>query len=73
MLICAVWDWGIEHHITKVNPWKAAIKRLKVAPKQKIKPFNREEIERIIEAFRTDPSQLIKASAQTDSTALVSS
>jgi len=25
------------------------------APKQKIKPFTREEIERIIEAFRTDP------------------
>jgi integrase len=55
VLISAVWDWGIVHHITELNPWKSAIKRLKVAPKQKIKPFNREEIERIIEAFRTEP------------------
>lgn len=54
VLISAVWDWGVEKHITEVNPWKTAIKRLKVAPKQKIKPFNREEIEKIIEAFRTD-------------------
>ena len=54
VLISAVWDWGIEKHITEVNPWKTAIKRLKVAPKQKIKPFNRKEIEQIIEAFRTD-------------------
>lgn len=54
VLISAVWDWGIEHHITEVNPWKTAIKRLKIAPKQKVKLFTREEIDRIIEAFRTD-------------------
>jgi integrase len=54
VLISAVWDWGIDHRITEINPWKSAIKRLKVAPKQKIKPFTREEIEKIIEAFKTD-------------------
>lgn len=54
VLISAVWDWGIEHYITEINPWKSAIKRLKVAPKQKVKPFTREEIERIVEAFKTD-------------------
>jgi len=54
ILISAVWDWGISHHMTEANPWRPLIKRLKLAPRQKTRPFSREEIEKIIQAFRTD-------------------
>ncbi|MGG6269168.1 Arm DNA-binding domain-containing protein [Leptolyngbya sp. AN03gr2] len=46
----AAWKWHEESH----NPWKTAAKRVKVPPKQKPKPFSKQEMEAIIQAFRRD-------------------
>jgi integrase len=53
-LMKACWDYGLAENLVAENPWKAASKRLKVSPKQKAKPFTREEIGAIILAFRSD-------------------
>ena len=51
----ACWKWGIEKKlITVENPWNDVHRRIKVPPKQKSKPFTREEITKIIQAFRED-------------------
>ncbi|ACK70914.1 integrase family protein [Gloeothece citriformis PCC 7424] len=46
----ACWRW----HKAENNPWEKMGKRIKVPPKQRPKPFSREEINTIIEGFRTD-------------------
>jgi integrase len=46
----ACWRW----HRAEYNPWEAAAKRIKVPPKQKPKPFTRQEMQTILEGFRTD-------------------
>lgn len=37
------------------NLWKELVDRVKVAPKQKSRPFSREEIQAIVAEFRKDP------------------
>jgi integrase len=53
-LISSAWEWGIKQDLVTMNPWKGAPQRVKVAPKQMPKPFSREEIGAIIQAFRTN-------------------
>ncbi|WP_019501284.1 tyrosine-type recombinase/integrase [Pseudanabaena sp. PCC 6802] len=53
-LINACWEWGINEEIIENNPWNDLVARVKIPPKQKSKPFTREEIQMIIEAFRSD-------------------
>jgi integrase len=55
-LVClsACWTWGIDEGLVDKNPWSELVSRVKVPPKQKPKPFTREEVGAIVEAFRTD-------------------
>jgi integrase len=46
----ACWLW----HKVEQNPWKVVGDRIKVPPKQKPKPFTREEIQKILEGFGGD-------------------
>jgi integrase len=47
----ACWDWGRPSYD---NLWRKAAARLKVPPKQKLKPFTKQELEAIIQAFSSD-------------------
>ena len=54
-LIQAAWDWGIANDylgLKDSNPWADMTLRVRVEPKQMPKPFSREEITAIVEAFR---------------------
>ncbi|MGF1492106.1 MAG: tyrosine-type recombinase/integrase [Microcoleaceae cyanobacterium] len=51
-LIRAAFDYGIKEGLAKINPWTDVVKRFKVPPKQKAKPFTLQEIRKIIETFR---------------------
>ncbi|MBW4540332.1 MAG: tyrosine-type recombinase/integrase [Myxacorys chilensis ATA2-1-KO14] len=46
--LAAAWEWHEESH----NPWKKWAGRIKVPPKQQPKPFSKEEIRAIDQAFR---------------------
>ncbi len=51
----ACWNWAIARNlIAPENPWTEVAKRVKVPPKQKSKPFSKEEIKAIVQGFRTD-------------------
>lgn len=51
----ACWNWAIaKNTITSENPWTEVAKRIKVPPKQKPKPFSKEEIKAIVQAFKID-------------------
>lgn len=56
ILIRACWEWGRLKHLIEfnANPWRTALDRLKVAPKQKVKPFTVTEVQAIEAAFRCD-------------------
>lgn len=56
ILIRACWAWGRLKHLVEfnANPWSKALERLKVAPKQKVKPFTVTEVQAIEAAFRCD-------------------
>ena len=53
-LIKACWRWAKHQDLIESNPWEEMTKRVKPAPKQPPKPFSREEIGAIIQAFRSD-------------------
>lgn len=53
-LIKACWRWAIEQNLIEFTPWEEMTRRIKPTPKQMPKPFSREEIGAIIQAFRTD-------------------
>lgn len=53
-LIESCWKWAIERELVELNPWKEMTKRIKPAPKQPSKPFSKEEMGAIIQAFRSD-------------------
>ncbi|MFM7450179.1 MAG: tyrosine-type recombinase/integrase, partial [Leptolyngbyaceae cyanobacterium] len=53
-LINACWRWGIEQECIEENPWVDMPARIKVPPKQRPRPFTREEIDAIVQAFRTN-------------------
>lgn len=44
----AAWKWHKESY----NPWETAAKRIKIPPKQKPKPFSKQEMEAILQAFQ---------------------
>lgn len=46
------WDWAIAKDLAQESPWQAVQKLVKVPPKQKPKPFNQEEIRKIVGTFR---------------------
>lgn len=53
-LLKACWEWGQKKGLVVTNPWVELAQRIKVPPKQMPKPFTREEIGAIIQAFRSD-------------------
>lgn len=53
-LLKACWHWGQKKSLVELNPWEELVSRVKVSPKQPLKPFSREEIGAIIVAFRGD-------------------
>ena len=55
-LLKACWEWGQKKRLVVTNPWVELGQRIKVPPKQMLKPFSREEIGAIIQAFRSDRS-----------------
>ena len=49
-ILRACWDWGNKREIIQTgNPWLDV--KLKVPPKQKVKPLNASEVEAVIEGF----------------------
>jgi integrase len=54
VLISSAWNWAIKKELVESNPWTDLAKRIKVPPKQQVRPFSREEIGAIIKAFQTD-------------------
>jgi len=53
VMISACWDWGVKKKLVLENPWKEV--KVSVPPKQRPQPFTREEIEKIVRKFRSDP------------------
>jgi integrase len=53
-LMRACWNWGIKQKLLELNPWNEVLASIKVPPRQKAKPFNKAEIEKIMSGFRTD-------------------
>jgi integrase len=56
ILARACWEWSETKQLLEftLNPWDDPVKSLKVAPKQKVKPFTREEVAAIIAGFQGD-------------------
>jgi integrase len=53
-LLKSCWKWGMKQGWLKVNPWEDI--KIKIAPKQKPKPFTSEEISQILAGFRASES-----------------
>jgi integrase len=53
-LMRACWNWAIKQKLVELNPWSAVLETLRVPPRQKAKPFNREEIAKIMSGFKDD-------------------
>jgi integrase len=51
-LLKAAFDYGIKQELIEVNPWADVVKRFKLSPKQKPKPFTIDEIQKILQAFK---------------------
>lgn len=54
-LLKAAFDYGIKQDLVEVNPWTDVVKRFKLPPKQKPKPFTLSEIQKIIQTFKDSP------------------
>jgi integrase len=52
ILVQSCWSWAAE--TLPENPWQSVLKQIKPAPKQKVKPFTAEEVQRILEGFECD-------------------
>lgn len=50
----ACWKWALKQKLVTSNPWAEILKRVKVPPRQKPRPFTKEEIQKILEGFRSD-------------------
>jgi integrase len=51
--IRAIWDWAIEQHLLTKNPWTSLVNKVRLPSKPLPRPFTREEMNAIIEAFKT--------------------
>lgn len=54
-LLNACWEWASKRRVIEYNPWKTLQERVKVPPKQKPKPFSKDEMRRILEEFKAHP------------------
>ena len=54
-LISSCWQWAVKQEFAEENPWEDMPSSIKVAPKQKPRPFTKEEIQAIVQAFKSDP------------------
>jgi integrase len=52
ILVQSCWVWA-EKTLPE-NPWQEILKQVKPAPKQKVKPFTADEVQRILEGFGCD-------------------
>lgn len=52
--IRACWNWALKQDLVVDNPWTELPRRIKIPPKQMPKPFSKEEVQAIIQGFRTD-------------------
>ncbi len=46
------WEWAMAKQLVEDSPWKSVQKQVKVPPKQKAKPFTKEEVKAIVDGFR---------------------
>jgi integrase len=49
------WEWGEREKLVTGNPWGEVVARVRVAPKQRPRPFTKPEIAAILSAFKSDP------------------
>ena len=55
-LLKAAWDWGRDKfQLPDLNPWEGITKRFDSVPVQPIPAFSRDEVEKILDGFRTSP------------------
>ncbi len=54
-LMSGCWTWGMKRSLVEDNPWGEVIKRVKVPPIQKVKPFSKIEVAKILKAFEESP------------------
>ncbi len=50
--IAACWAWAVKQNLLSGSPWDDALKRVKVPPKQRPRPFTKGEITAILAGFR---------------------
>jgi integrase len=52
----ACWTWAIKQKlVTTANPWAEVLKRVKVPPNQRPRPFTKSEIQALLAGFKNDP------------------
>lgn len=51
--IRAIWDWAIEQHLMTKNPWTKLVSKVRIPSRPLPRPFTRDEMTQIIEAFKT--------------------
>lgn len=50
--IRAMWDWAIEQHLLTKNPWTNLVNKVRLPSRPLPRPFTRDEMNAIIEAFK---------------------
>lgn len=50
--ISACWNWAVKQSLLSSSPWGEVLKRVKVPPKQRPRPFTKAEITAILAGFR---------------------
>ena len=50
-LLISAWDWAIKNQLVDGNPWREC-PSIKVPPKQRPKPFTKEEVKKVLTACR---------------------
>ncbi|NJM47279.1 MAG: tyrosine-type recombinase/integrase [Alkalinema sp. RU_4_3] len=51
-LLSSCWQWGAKESLVSSDPWGEVVKRVKVPPKQRPRPFTKQEIAAITKGFR---------------------
>lgn len=53
ILVRSCWTWAIKQNIVTVNPWDEVVRRVKVPPQQRPRPFTQQEVAAILEGFKS--------------------
>ncbi len=53
-MISLCWRWGVGEGLVSVNPWHDVLKRVKVPPMKKPRPFLKPEVTAILDGFRNN-------------------